>query len=79
MRFAAKAAVRAGHFDKGLLGQVFENGSVGLFARVLLNQSWAQAVGTVGLAAIGAVVVTAWAVRELRRWRIGPGVSLLGT
>lgn len=64
---------------EGLLGQVFENGSVGLFARVLLNQSWAQAVGTAGLAAIGAVVVTAWAVRELRRWRIGPGVFLLGT
>ena len=62
-----------------LLEQALEDGSAGLFLRVLLNQSWAQVVGTAGLAAIGAVVVIAWAAQELRRWRIGPGVFLLGT
>lgn len=61
-----------------LLSRVMENGTPGLFLRVLLNQSWAQAVGTAGLAAIGAVAVTVWAMRELRRWQIGPGVFLLG-
>jgi len=62
-----------------LLSRVMENGRPSLLLRVLLNQSWAQAVGTAGLAALGAVVLIAWALHELRRWRIGPGVFLFGT
>lgn len=62
-----------------LLGRVFENGSPSLLLRMLLNQSWAQAVGTAGLASLGAVVLIVWAVHELRRWQIGPGVFLFGT
>lgn len=61
-----------------LLSRALENGSPGLLLRVLLNQSWAQAVGTAGLVAVGAVVVLLWALREVRRWQIGPGVFLLG-
>lgn len=62
-----------------LLSRVMENGRPSLLLRVLLNQSWAQAVGTAGLAALGAVVLIAWALQEVRRWQIGPGVFLFGT
>lgn len=61
-----------------LLGRVMDNGRPSLFLRILLDQSWAQAVGTAGLAAIGAVVLIIWAWHELRRWQIGPGVFLFG-
>lgn len=62
-----------------LLGRVFENGSPSLLLRMLLNQTWAQVVGTAGLASLGAVILIIWSVHELRRWQIGPGVFLFGT
>lgn len=70
--------IGGGGGKEDLLSRALENGTPGILLRVLLNQTWAQAVGTAGLAAIGAVAVLAWALRELRRWQIGPGVFLLG-
>lgn len=62
-----------------LLGRAMEDGTPFLFLRILLAQTWAQGVGTAGLAVLGAVVLLVWAARELRRWQIGPGVFLFGT
>lgn len=55
-----------------------EESTPGLFARVLLNQSWAQAVGTLGLVFIGTVVVIVWAAREWKVLRPGPGTFYFG-
>ena len=71
--------IGGGGGEEDLLSSTLEGATPSLLLRVLLNQSWAQAVGTAGLAAIGAVVVTGWAFHEIRRWRIGPGVFLFGT
>ncbi|GAA1841514.1 hypothetical protein GCM10009796_00130 [Microbacterium koreense] len=49
-----------------------------LLARVLLNQSWAQVVGTAGLFALGIVVIVVWMLREVRTLRLGPGSFLFG-
>lgn len=69
----------------GLLERLTSLG--GTFARVSLTQTWSQLVGTAGLVAIGAVVLTLNTYRGLRRdgvvgpsgflWGLGLGAALL--
>lgn len=54
------------------------NAEPSLLARVLLNQSWAQVVGTAGLFALGSVVIVVWMLREVRTLRLGPGTFFFG-
>ncbi|MGP9538466.1 hypothetical protein ACT3SP_10660 [Brachybacterium sp. AOP43-C2-M15] len=77
-RVHSEILIGGGGGKEELLGRVMESGTPSLYVRILLNQSWAQGVGTAGLAVLGAVVLTVWALREVRRWRIGPGVFLFG-
>ena len=50
-----------------------------LLLQVTLTQTWAQLVGSLGLIAVGGVVLTAWTFRDLTRWRtLGPSAYVFG-
>lgn len=49
-----------------------------IFAKVFLNQTWVQVVGTAGLFAIGSILIVVWTVRDLRTRRLGTGAFLFG-
>ncbi|GAA1470152.1 hypothetical protein [Microbacterium thalassium] len=64
--------------EAGFLGKLTSAPADDLL-RIALNQTWVQLVGTSGLIAIGAVVLTVWVVRDLRSWQVGPAGFVVGT
>lgn len=77
-QFIAERALLSGYGKRSELAGTLENFDGKLFAKVFLNQTWVQVVGTAGLFAIGCVIVLVWAIRELRTRRLGTGAFLLG-
>lgn len=51
-----------------------------LLLQVMLTQTWAQLVGTLGLVAVGGIVVALWTFRDLVKWRtLGPSAYVFGS
>lgn len=80
-RFAealAETVLLSGYGKEDVLRQGMESASVDLFARVVLNQGWVQALGYLGLTVIGVLIVIISTVEELRRLRPGIHTFYLG-
>lgn len=67
----AETVLLSGYGKEDVLRDGLESASVDLFARVLLNQGWVQALGYLGLTVVGMLIVSLLTVDELRRLRPG--------